>query len=160
MTDEELYQIFAEHTMEPSLQELYQMSLEQENEMIKYGWRPCGKDEIETKQPMIVWVSELDMEVFKESLDVSKEFCGRLDENGKTLDRGLNFHMYRGQHFALSMSMQAVEINKDRVFKTGEGLYWIKINMWGSMKLAVLAYPEDGSDPITNMVLEAPLLHS
>ena len=71
-----------------------------------------------TKQPMIVWVSELDLEVFKESLDVSKEFCRRLDENGKTLDRGFNFHMYRGQHFALSMSMQAVKISKNKVFKT------------------------------------------
>ena len=109
---------------------------------------------------MIVWVSELDLEVFKESLDISKEFCGRLDENGKTLDRGFNFHIYRGQHFALSMSMQAVEISKDRVFKTGGGLYWIMINLWGSMKLAVLGYPEDGSDPITNMVLEVPLQQS
>ena len=109
---------------------------------------------------MIVWVSELDLEVFKESLDVSKEFSGRLDENGKTLDRRFNFHIYRGQHFALSMSMQAVEISKHKIFKTGGGLYWMMIKMWGSMNLAILAYPEDGSDPITNMVLEVPLQRS
>ena len=110
-----------------------------------------------TKQPMVVWVYDLDIEAFKESLDVSKEFCNRIDEDGKTLDRGFNFHMYRGQHFALSPSMQAVEINKETIFVGGQGIYWIKISMWGNKKLAILAYPEDGTYPTTKLVSEAPL---
>ena len=90
-----------------------------------------------TKLPMVVWVYDLDIEAFKESLDVSKEFCNRIDEDGKTLDRGFNFHTYRDQHFALSPSMQAVEINKETIFVGGQGIYWIKISMWGNKKLAI-----------------------
>ena len=59
-----------------------------------------------TKQPMVVWVSGLNLDIFKASLDVSKEVSARWDENGKALDRAFNFHSYCGQHFALSMSMQ------------------------------------------------------
>ena len=33
--------------MEPGLDELYQMSMEQEAELVMYGWRPCGMDEVE-----------------------------------------------------------------------------------------------------------------
>ena len=72
-----------------------------------------------TRQPMIIWVSEFDLEAFKRSPDVSKGFCERTDEEGKTLKRGFNFHVYCGRHFALSMSLQALEINRNTIFKEG-----------------------------------------
>ena len=47
ISDENLHQIFVEHMLEPGLDELYQMSMEQEAEQMIYGWRPCGMDEVE-----------------------------------------------------------------------------------------------------------------
>ena len=67
--------------------------------------------------------------------------------------------MYKDQHFALSPSMQAVEIDKDTTFVGGQGIYWIKISMWGNKKLAIVAYPEDGTSPTTKLILEAPTSH-
>ena len=54
------------------------------------------------------------------------------------------------------MSMQALEINKNTVFKAGQGLYWTKIDMGDSMKLAVLAHPEEGSNPSASTIVEVP----
>ena len=72
-----------------------------------------------TRQPMIIWVSDFDLEAFKRNPDVSKEFCDRIDGEGKILTRGFNFHAYYGRHFALSMSMQTLEINEGTVFRAG-----------------------------------------
>ena len=47
MTEEELQKEFIKHKTEERLQELYNMSYEQEKEMIDYGWRPCRREEIE-----------------------------------------------------------------------------------------------------------------
>ena len=81
-----------------------------------------------TKQPMIIWVNDLQIEAFKESMDISKEVSNRINENGKKHDRDFHFHKYKGQSFALSPSMQQIEVDKETTFVEGQGIYWIKIS--------------------------------
>ena len=100
-----------------------------------------------TKQPMVVWVSGLNLDLFKASPGVAKEVSARQDENGRALDRGLSFHSYCGRHFALSMAMQAVDVSPHSVFQMGGGLYWMMLNLWDTKRLAILAYPDAGSNP-------------
>ena len=82
-----------------------------------------------TRQPMIIWVSDFDLEAFKRNPEVSKEFCDRVNETGNILARGFNFLVYHGRHFALSMSMQALEVDGGTIFGVGQGLCWTKV-MW------------------------------
>ena len=93
---------------------------------------------------MIIWVSDFDLETFKRNPGVSKEFCARIDETGNISTRGFNFLAYQGRHFALSMSVQALEIDGDTTFELGQELGWIKIDIGGETKAAILASPLEG----------------
>ena len=53
--------------------------------------------------------------------------------------------------------MQQIEVDKETTFVEGQGIYWVKIKLWGSEKLAIVAYPEDKTNPTTDMILEPPL---
>ena len=97
-----------------------------------------------TRQPMVIWVSDLDLETFKRNPEVSKEFCARVNESGNVSTRGFNFLAYQGRHFALSMSVQALEIDEDTTFELGQELGWIKVDIGGETKAAVLASPLEG----------------
>ena len=100
-----------------------------------------------TRQPMVVWVSDLDLGTFKRNPEVSKGFCTRINELGNVPTRGFNFLVYRGKHFALSMSVQALRIDGDTIFGMGQDLGWTKVDVGGETKLAILASPEGESNP-------------
>ena len=104
-----------------------------------------------TRQPMVIWVSDLDLETFKRNPGVSKEFCARVNETGNISTRGFNFLAYQGRHFALSMSVQALEIDGDTIFGMGQDLGWTKVDVGGETKVAILASPlGESGQPIDN----------
>ena len=94
-----------------------------------------------TRRPMIIWVSDFDLETFKRYPGVSKEFCARVNETGNISARGFNFLAYQGRHFALLMSVQALRIDEDTIFGMGQDLGWTKVDVGGETKVAILASP-------------------
>ena len=108
-----------------------------------------------TRQPMVVWVSDLDLGTFKRNPEVSKGFCTRINELGNVPTRGFNFLVYRDKHFALSMAVQALEIDGDTTFELGQELSWIKVDIGGETKAAILASPLEGLDQSGDL-MEAP----
>ena len=111
-----------------------------------------------TRRPMIIWVSDFDLEAFKRNPEVSKEFCDRVNETGNISARGFNFLAYQGRHFALSMSVQAVRVDGGTIFGVGQDLGWTKVDVGGETKLAILASPEGESNPSMGELMETPLL--
>ena len=111
-----------------------------------------------TRQPMIIWVSDFDLEGFKGNPEVSKEFCDRINEAGNISARGFNFLAYHDRHFALSMSMQALKVDGSTIFRVGQGLCWTEVVVGGDTKLAIQAYPEEESNPSSGELMETPLL--
>jgi hypothetical protein len=109
------------------------------------------------KEPMIMWINDLEIEAFKDSMDTSKEVCKRIDEQGKKHERDFHFHRYKGQAFALAPSMQKLEVDKETTFVEGGGVYWLRTKMWGNEKLCIVAYPENDTDPVTEMIHEPPV---
>ena len=104
-----------------------------------------------TGQPMVVWVSDLDLEAFKRDPEVSKEFCTRVSESGSFSSRGFHFLAYQGRHFALSPSVQALEVDEDTTFGIGQELSWIQVEIGGETKMAILASPlEELGQPMGN----------
>jgi hypothetical protein len=97
-----------------------------------------------TRQPMVVWVSDLDLETFKRNPEVSKEFCARMSESGNFSTRGFHFLAYQGRHFALSPSVQALEVDEDTTFEIGQELGWIRVKIGSETKMAILASPLEG----------------
>ena len=105
--------------------------------MVKGAMRSTGR-------PMVVWVSDLDLETFKRNPEVSKEFCARVSESGNFSTRGFHFLAYQGRHFALSPSVQALEVDEDTTFGIGQELGWIQVEIGGETKMAILASPLEG----------------
>ena len=104
-----------------------------------------------TRQSMVVWVSNLDLETFKGNPEVSKRFCARISDSGNLSTRGFHFLAYRGRHFALSPSVQALEVDEDTTFEIGQELGWVQIKIGSEAKMAILASPLEGLDqPIGN----------
>ena len=97
-----------------------------------------------TRQSMVIWVSNLDVEAFKGNPEVSKKFCARINDSGNLSTRGFHFLVYRGRHFALSPSVQALEVNEDTTFGIGQELCWIQVEIGGETKMAILASPLEG----------------
>ena len=104
---------------------------------------------------MIIWVSDFDLEAFKRNPEVSKEFCDRVNETGNISSRGFNFLAYQGRHFALSMSVQALEVDEDTTFGIGQELGWTKVDIGGETKVAILASPLEGLGQSIDL-MEAP----
>ena len=97
-----------------------------------------------TRQSMVVWVSNLDLETFKRNPEVSKEFCARISDSGNLSTRGFHFLAYRGRHFALSPSVQALEVDEDTTLEVGQELSWTRVEIGSETKMAILASPLEG----------------
>ena len=97
-----------------------------------------------TRRPMIIWVSDFDLETFKRNPEVSKEFCARVSQSGNVSTRGFNFLAYQSRHFALSPSVQALEVDEDTTFGIGQELGWTQVEIGGETKMAILASPLEG----------------
>ena len=98
-----------------------------------------------TRQSMVVWVSNLDVETFKGNPEVSKRFCARISDSGNLSTRGFHFLAYRVRHFSLSPSVQALEVDEDTTFEIGQELSWIRVKIGSETKMAILASPLEGS---------------
>ena len=97
-----------------------------------------------TRQSMVIWVSNLDVEAFKGNPEVSKKFCARINDSGNLSTRGFHFLVYRGRHFALSPSVQALEVNEDTTLEVGQELSWTRVEIGSETKMAILASPLEG----------------